>query len=101
MALKRYGVRVPAAPPLPLLMFYVYILRSERTGRYYIGCTGDLHNRVEQHNAGMTKSTKGFRPWQLIHQEEFESLSDARRRETQLKSWKSRTYLESQLNLKP
>ncbi|MBT97405.1 MAG: endonuclease [Dehalococcoidia bacterium] len=80
-------------------MFYVYILRSERNGRYYIGSTGNLQNRVTQHNAGMTKSTKGFRPWQLIYQEEFHSLSEARQRESKLKSWKSRTYLESQLNL--
>ena len=99
MALKRYGVRVPAAPPLPPLMFYVYILRSERTGRYYIGSTGDVLNRVEQHNAGMSKSTKAFRPWRLIYQEKFETLTDARNRESQLKSWKSRTYLESQLRL--
>ena len=80
-------------------MFYVYILRSELNGRYYIGSTGNIQSRVIQHNAGMTKSTKGYRPWQLIHQEEFQSLSEARRRESQLKSWKSRTYLESQLNL--
>ncbi|MCI0904195.1 MAG: GIY-YIG nuclease family protein, partial [Chloroflexi bacterium] len=59
-------------------MFYVYLLRSERTGRYYIGSTGDIQNRVEQHNAGMPKSTKSFRPWRLVHQEEFDSLSEAR-----------------------
>ncbi|MCH8988421.1 MAG: GIY-YIG nuclease family protein [Chloroflexi bacterium] len=80
-------------------MFHVYILCSERTGRYYIGSTGDMRNRVEQHNVGMTRSTKNFRPRRLIHQEEFESLSEARKRESQLKSWKSRTYLESKLNL--
>ena len=80
-------------------MFHVYVLCSERTGRYYIGSTGDLRNRVVQHNAGMTKSTRGFRPWRLIHQEAFESLSEARKRESELKSWKSRTYLDSRLNL--
>ena len=80
-------------------MFHVYVLRSEPTGRYYIGCTGGLENRVTQHNAGVTRSTKNFRPWQLIYQEEFETLSSARRRESELKSWKSRTYLESRLKL--
>ncbi|MCI0788076.1 MAG: GIY-YIG nuclease family protein [Chloroflexi bacterium] len=80
-------------------MFYVYLLRSERTGRYYIGSTGDIQNRVEQHNAGLTKSTKAFSPWRLVHQEEFDSLPEARQRESQLKSWKSRSYLESQLHL--
>ncbi|MCH7736997.1 MAG: GIY-YIG nuclease family protein [Chloroflexi bacterium] len=80
-------------------MHYIYILRSERTGRYYIGSTGDVQNRVEEHNAGRTKSTKAFRPWRLIHQEEYDSQSEARKREMQLKSWKSHSYLESQLNL--
>ena len=98
MALKRYGVRVPAAPPLSSIMFYVYVLRSENSGRYYIGSTGNPESRLEQHNAGMTKSTKAFRPWSMIYQEAFELLPDARRRESQLKSWKNRAYLESQLD---
>ena len=79
-------------------MFYVYILRSERTGRYYIGGTTDPVGRLEHHNAGGTKTTKGFRPWLLIHQEEYDSLYEALKRESLMKSWKSRTYLESTLH---
>ncbi|MDP2918981.1 MAG: GIY-YIG nuclease family protein, partial [Dehalococcoidia bacterium] len=35
-------------------MFYVYILQSEKSGRYYIGSTGDIPTRLAQHNAGAT-----------------------------------------------
>ena len=59
MALKRYGVRVPAAPPPPLI-WTTYTFRSERNGCYYIGSTGNTQNRLEHHNAGGTKSAKPF-----------------------------------------
>jgi len=38
-------------------MAYVYILKGT-TGRYYIGSTQDLENRLERHNSGMVHSTK-------------------------------------------
>ena len=34
------------------LMFHVYVLRSEKTGRMYVGSTDDVDRRVTQHNAG-------------------------------------------------
>ena len=81
------------------IMFFTYVLVSEPTGRYYIGSTANIEERLEHHNAGLTKSTKGFRPWRLIHQEEYDTLPEARKRESLLKSWKSRSYLESQPHL--
>ncbi len=69
-------------------MFYVYILRSKKTKRYYIGHTEDLHRRVEQHNSGEVKSTKAYRPWEIIYTEEYETKSQAMRREKEIKSYK-------------
>jgi len=54
-------------------MFFVYVIRSEKDGRFYVGLTSDVEQRVIQHNKGMTFSTKGFRPWKLFFFEEFES----------------------------
>ena len=59
-------------------MFYLYVLRSVSTSRYYIGSTGNIEDRLDHHNAGRTKPTKGVGPWQLIHQEEYNSLTEAR-----------------------
>ena len=81
------------------MQYTVYVLKSDRTGRYYVGCTKDLGLRLQQHNKGMTKSTKGFRPWQVIYVEKYNSLGEARQRETQIKSWKSRDHMERLLAL--
>jgi len=66
-------------------MFYLYILKSRSSGRYYIGCTSDLNKRLSQHNHGGTKSTKPYRPWFLIYSESFENRSEAMKREWFLK----------------
>ncbi|MGC9363771.1 MAG: GIY-YIG nuclease family protein, partial [Fidelibacterota bacterium] len=43
-------------------MYYVYILQSEKDGGFYIGYTTDLIRRIQQHNAGKTRSLKHRRP---------------------------------------
>jgi putative endonuclease len=74
--------------------YFVYILRSERTGRFYIGCTADLDRRISEHARGQTASTRGRGPWVLVYQERFSDLSAARRREAEIKGWKSRRAIE-------
>ena len=80
-------------------MFSVYILQSQKNGRYYIGSTKDVTQRLTQHNVGMTKATKGLRPWQLVYTQAYETLAQARKREAQIKSWKNRSYLQKALGL--
>ena len=80
-------------------MFFIYVLQSERSGRYYIGSTSNVANRVEQHNSGMTRATRNLRPWHLVHTESYETLAQARKRESQIKSWKNRDYMRNQLGL--
>ena len=57
-------------------MYKVYILKSEKFSRYYIGHTKDLENRIEQQNKGKVKSTKAYRPWRLDYSEDFENKKD-------------------------
>jgi putative endonuclease len=70
-------------------MACIYILQSETTKRFYIGSTDDLPRRLQEHNRGHTPSTRGRGPWKLVHQEQCDSLADARRRELAIKRWKS------------
>ncbi len=42
--------------------YKVYILQSERNGRYYIGFTKDIESRIDLHNKGRVKSTRYIRP---------------------------------------
>ena len=69
-------------------MYYVYILKSQITGKLYKGSCQDLKIRVKYHNAGKVKSTKSGKPWKLIYYEAFENKTDALREELFLKSGK-------------
>ena len=64
---------------------FVYVLRSDRTGRRYIGHTKDLRRRTKEHNSGRVRPTKAGMPWQLIAFKEYLSHSEARWVERSLK----------------
>ena len=74
---------------------FVYILRSLSTGRLYKGCCSDPVQRLGQHNAGVTKSTKNRGPWELVYQEEFATRAQAVARERFLKSGQGRYWLKA------
>ncbi|MEP0806658.1 MAG: GIY-YIG nuclease family protein [Chloroflexota bacterium] len=74
-------------------MFYTYILRSEQLQRYYVGSTQDVENRLNEHNAGKSKSTRAGIPWRLIHVEEFPTRSEAMLRERKIKARGVERYL--------
>jgi putative endonuclease len=66
-------------------MYFVYILKSKKDGRLYIGCTNNLKKRIKEHNLGLVRSTKSRRPFQLIYFEGYRSKQDAFIREHNLK----------------
>lgn len=70
-------------------MYFVYILQSKKTGRYYIGYTRDLNQRLYDHNRGKTKSLIRHIPLEIIHVEEYSAREDAMKRERQIKRFKS------------
>ena len=67
---------------------YVYILRSLKDRKYYVGETADVNARLIFHNSGKQRSTKNRIPFQLVLSEIFSSRSQALRREKEIKSWK-------------
>ncbi|GAB6271007.1 MAG: hypothetical protein STSR0003_08470 [Smithella sp.] len=81
------------------LMFYLYILQSESSGRYYIGHTNNLDRRLAEHNNPTyisSKTTKRFKgPWMLVYFEKYPNRSDAMAREGQIKAWKNRKAIEN------
>ena len=76
-------------------MTCVCIIVSQRNGRYYTGYASDVDRRLKEHNAGRVKATRYMRPWVLVYTEVFPDATSARKREYQIKSMKSRTYIES------
>ena len=78
---------------LGMEMFTVYVLHSERFDKIYIGFSQDLEVRLKSHNElGKKGWTIRFRPWKLIHVEEFASKTEAMRREKELKSSAGRRW---------
>jgi putative endonuclease len=69
-------------------MYSVYIIKSEKTGRCYIGSTSDMVQRLRHHNSGANKSTKNRGPWLLVYQEVFSEKREAWIREKQIKKYK-------------
>ncbi|KKR12290.1 MAG: GIY-YIG catalytic domain protein [Candidatus Wolfebacteria bacterium GW2011_GWC2_39_22] len=63
----------------------MYILKSEKDGELYIGSTGNLKNRIEEHNTGKVFSTKQRAPFKLVYCEGYCAEGEARRREKNLK----------------
>jgi len=76
-------------------MVHVYILLSKTTHRYYVGSTKDVENRLKEHNAGESSSTRSGVPWKLVWVETFHTRGEAMLHEKQIKSRGAARYLES------
>ena len=73
--------------------YFVYILYSQKTDRYYVGQTQNLEERLERHNSGRNKSTKPGIPWIIVHFELLSDRSAALEREKYIKNVGSKRYL--------
>jgi len=69
-------------------MFYVYVLVSLKTGRFYIGYTSNLQRRLLEHNTNNTKSLRNKGHYKIVYFEELTSSIDARKREKIIKAYK-------------
>lgn len=66
-------------------MFYIYILQSARDNSVYVGYTDNLKRRFQEHNKGLNVATKNATPFALVYYEAYQSKSDAKYREKNLK----------------
>ena len=78
-------------------MYYVYILISKKDGQFYVGQTNDLSRRLWRHQQGYVRSTRHRRPLELLFYEEYETRSEAMKREKFLKSGAGHEYLKKKL----
>ena len=73
-------------------MATVYILLCS-DGRFYVGHTTNLELRLKEHNGEHPVYDKGsdftisHRPFKLVYTEEYETVSEAAKRERQLHKW--------------
>ncbi len=78
-------------------MYYTYVIRSKKNGRFYTGFTGDLRKRFRDHNAGIVQATRGRGPFILVYYEVCIDKQDARAREKYLKTGMGKRYLKNRL----
>lgn len=77
---------------------YVYILQSKKDDKLYVGCTNDLRGRLQEHNDGVSRSTKSRMPFKLIYYEAYLNRKDAEKRERFFKSGYGRRYMNQKLH---
>jgi len=70
-----------------MYMYYVYVLENN-IGWRYIGSCKDVKARLKKHNQNSVRSTKNRGSFRVILQEEFNTVTEARKREYQLKRYK-------------
>ena len=77
------------------MIFYTYILFSEKLKGYYIGFTGDtLESRLYKHLKSKTGHTAKAKDWIIAHFEVFDSKELAMKREKEIKAWKSKIQIQ-------
>jgi len=74
-------------------MSFVYILKLSDNS-YYVGSCDNLEGRFKNHCQGRVQSTKFKLPAKIVYTEELETRSMVRKRELQIKKWKSRKAIE-------
>lgn len=72
----------------------LYVLLSLKDNRTYVGSTSNFERRLKQHNSGKVISTKHRLPFEILITEEFETLKEARKRESYYKSGAGRRKLK-------
>ncbi|MDI6821201.1 MAG: GIY-YIG nuclease family protein [Patescibacteria group bacterium] len=80
------------------MAYFVYILKSLKTGKYYTGYSNNLEERLKYHNSGRTKSLIKHVPLEIIYVEEYSIYEDARFREKQIKRYKFGEAFKKLLN---
>lgn len=87
--------RCPTGTQNSFMKFFVYIIRSRKNNDIYIGSTENLENRLRLHNAGKVKSTKSYKPWELLEYREFDSRNKAVEQERFLKTGQQKEILKN------
>jgi len=76
------------------MKYYTYVLKSLKNKNIYVGSTQNIEKRIDLHNAGKVKSTKAYKPWELLEYEAHNSRSEAVLRERFLKTHQQKEILK-------
>ena len=77
--------------------YFIYVLKSLSHNNFYTGSTENIEKRLSEHNTGKCRYTSGRMPWIIIYKEEYNTRSEAIKREKFLKSGQGRKILKDLL----
>jgi len=75
----------------------VYAIKSLKSNIIYIGIAINSEKRLQAHNEGRSKFTKGHRPWKLIYKEACDDWADTRKKEKYYKTTSGKKELLKKL----
>ncbi len=75
-------------------MYSIYAIKSKTRNYIYVGLTNNIERRLKDHNAGFNKTTKPYRPFELIYRENYNTRIEAREREKYLKTGYGKEFLK-------
>ncbi len=79
-------------------MYYVYLIRSiSSPDQTYIDFSEDLKQRIKDHNAGKSKHTAKYMPWELLSYHAFSNEKKAREFEYYLKTGSGKAFANKRL----
>lgn len=73
-------------------MYFVYLIQSQRDDTFYIGYTQNPTKRLLSHNNGESTYTRRKMPWILVYTEQYDTKSEALKREKFLKAQKNTEF---------
>ena len=76
------------------MSYFVYAIKSSLDNRIYVGFSENVQKRLNEHNSGKTKSTKGYRPRELIFITECQTRAEARKLEKYYKGGSGKEKLK-------
>lgn len=79
------------------MMYYTYVLLSEKDEKFYVGYSENVKLRFEQHKKGLVESSRNRKPLKLIYYEACLSQKDALKREKYFKTHYGRMFLHKRL----
>ncbi len=79
--------------------YCVYIIHSPTIGKFYIGYTANLQERIIRHNQRSKGFTGKVSDCTIVYTEQFEIQSKALLREKQIKSWKSKIKIKALIGI--
>lgn len=68
-------------------MPFVYIIKN-KAGKLYIGVSNDPNSRLKEHNTQRGSIFTKSGNYCIVFHEEYPTLSEARKREIQIKKWR-------------